>query len=200
MSSSPPPPPATSRPHTGRRRNPAVRDAVLRSAAELLAGPDGMAVSIDAIARMAGVSKHTIYRWWPSKGAVLLEAVVEHAQQEVAIPDTGALVTDLATFLADTFRAVERAGALLRRLIAEALRDTASAQEMREFIVARRGGLRSLLVRGQERGELPAEQELELTMDQIYGLMWYRLLIADSPLTADDAARLARSVAGRPHS
>ncbi|MFC4532667.1 TetR/AcrR family transcriptional regulator [Sphaerisporangium dianthi] len=188
--------PTPARPHTGRRRNPAVRRAVLRCAADLLAGPDGAAVSIDAIARAAGVSKHTIYRWWPSKGAVLLEAVVEHAQQEVALPDTGALAADLEAFLAGTFQAVERAGPLLRGLMAEAQRDTEAAQGMRDFVTARRGGLRALLTRGRDRGELPAGTDLELMMDQIYGLMWYRLLLARSPLTAEVAARLAHAIAG----
>ncbi|MEW9530917.1 TetR/AcrR family transcriptional regulator [Microbispora sp. NPDC049125] len=194
MSPDPPHVPAASRPHTGRRRNPAVRQAVLDRAADLLARSEGIAVSIDAIAQAAGVSKHTIYRWWPSKGAVLLEAVVERAQEEVTIPDTGALATDLETFLADTFRAVEREGALLRGLMAEALRETTAAQGMREFVAARRNELRALLMRGQERGELPAETDLELTMDQIYGLMWYRLLIAQSPLTAGVAAELTRAI------
>jgi len=187
--------PVEARPHTGRRRNPAVRRAVLDCAADLLAGPDGMAVSIDAIARAAGVSKHTIYRWWPSKGAVLLEAMIERAQQEVTIPDTGALATDLEAFLADTFRAVEQVAHLLRGLMAEALRDTAAAEGMREFIAARRDELRGLLVRGLARGELPAETDLELTMDQIYGLMWYRLLIVRSPLTTETAVHLSRTVA-----
>jgi AcrR family transcriptional regulator len=170
---------------------------VLDCAADLLAGPDGMAVSIDAIAQAAGVSKHTIYRWWPSKGAVLLEAMVERAQKEVTIPDTGALATDLEAFLADTFRAVEQVAPLLRGLMAEALRDTVAAQGMREFITARRNELRGLLVRGLDRGELPAETDLELTMDQIYGLMWYRLLIARSPITGEVAIQLSRAVIGR---
>ncbi|MFC7385703.1 TetR/AcrR family transcriptional regulator [Sphaerisporangium rhizosphaerae] len=194
-------PAPASRPHTGRRRNPAVREAVLRRAADLLAGPDGMAVTIDAIARAAGVSKHTIYRWWPSKGAVLLEAVVEHAQQEVPVPDTGVLAADLSTFLSGTFLAVERAGDLFRALAAEALRDTAAAEGMRAFIAARRERLRALLIQGRDRGELPAGIDLELTMDQIYGLMWYRLLIARTPLTAGLAAQLTQAVIGgaRPH-
>jgi AcrR family transcriptional regulator len=175
---------------------------VLDCAADLLAGPDGMAVSIDAIAQAAVVSKHTIYRWWPSKGAALLEAMVERAQKEVTIPDTGAFATDLEAFLADTFRAVEQVAPLLRGLMAEALRDTVAAQGMREFITARRNELRGLLVRGLlvrglDRGELPAETDLELTMDQIYGLMWYRLLIARSPITGEVAIQLSRAVIGR---
>ena len=110
---------------------------------------------------------------------------------------SGALATDLEAFLADTFRAVEQVAPLLRGLMAEALRDTVAAQGMREFITARRNELRGLLVRGLDRGELPAETDLELTMDQIYGLMWYRLLIARSPITGEVAIQLSRAVIGR---
>jgi AcrR family transcriptional regulator len=78
------PAPAPRRPHTGRRRNQAARQAVLDAAAELLSRPDGAATSIEEIAQTSGVSKHTIYRWWPSKGAVLLDALVEQARRKRA--------------------------------------------------------------------------------------------------------------------
>lgn len=186
--------PVAPRPHTGRRRNPAVREAVLKSAADLLAGPDGLTVSMDAIAQAAGVSKHTIYRWWPSKGAVLLEALVERAQQETSIPRTGTLATDVESFLVATFDAVERVAPLFRGLMAEALRDSKAAEGMREFVAARRQGLRALLTHGVEQGELPPGADLELMMDQIYGLMWYHLLITHTPLTEELAVHLARTL------
>ena len=56
-------------------------------------------ISIEAIARQAGVSKQTIYRWWPSKGAVILEAATESLGAVVAIPDTGDIVADIRTQL-----------------------------------------------------------------------------------------------------
>ena len=182
------------RAHTGRRRNPAVRQAVLDAAADLLAGPDAAAISVDAIARAAGVSKHTIYRWWPSKGAVLLEAMVERARREAAVPDTGDLRTDLEAFLAATFSAVERSGPLLRTTMAEALRDPGAAEGLGEFAAARREELQGLLARGQARGELSSDADLSLMVDQVYGVLWYRLLIGHAPLDTDLAARLTRSL------
>jgi AcrR family transcriptional regulator len=188
------PAPASRRPHTGRRRNEAARQAVLDAAAELLGRPDGAATSIEEIVQASGVSKHTIYRWWPSKGAVLLEAMVEQARQEAGATPTGSFQADLETFLAATFRAAERAAPLLRSAMAEAQRDPQAADGMRQFAAARRAEFRQLLAAGQRRGELPAGTDLDLLVDQVYGLLWYRLLIGHAPLTADVAARLTREL------
>jgi AcrR family transcriptional regulator len=186
------PPPR--RPHTGRRRNPAARQAVLDAAALLLARPDGAATSIEEIAKASGVSKHTIYRWWPSKGAVLLEAMVEEARKEAAVPPAGAVTADLESYLAATFTAAERAAPLLRSAMAEAQRDPRAAEGMRQFTAARREELRHLLQAGQSRGELSGDTDLDLLIDLAYGLLWYRILIGHAPLTADVAARLTRTL------
>jgi AcrR family transcriptional regulator len=185
------------RPHTGRRRNQAARQAVLDAAVELLSRPDSAATSIEEIAQASGVSKHTIYRWWPSKGAVLLEAMVEQARQEAGAAPTGIFPVDLETFLTATFRAAERAAPLLRSAMAEAQRDPQAAGGMRQFTAARREELRRLLAAGQSRGELPGDTDLDLLVDQVYGLLWYRILIGHAPLTDDVAARLTRGLTQR---
>ncbi|MGH3765773.1 MAG: TetR/AcrR family transcriptional regulator [Pseudonocardiaceae bacterium] len=184
------------RPHTGRRRNDAARQAILDAAAHLLAQPDGLAVTVESIAAAAGVGKQTIYRWWPSKGAVLLEAMTERARQTASIPDTGVLLRDLETFFTATFRGVGSppAAALLRAVMAEAQRDPHVAHLLREFTRGRRQALREILDRGRDRGELPSGADLELIVDQAYGVLWYRLMVGHAPLTADLAARLARSL------
>jgi AcrR family transcriptional regulator len=71
------------RPHTGGRRNEAAEQAILRAAAELLAAGDGVLITMAAIAERAGVGKQTIYRWWPSKSAVLLDAMIHRAEEGV---------------------------------------------------------------------------------------------------------------------
>ena len=68
------------RPHTGRRRNAAARDAILDATFELLRAQGASGVTIDAIAEAAGVGRQTIYRWWPTKGAVVAEAMVRGAR------------------------------------------------------------------------------------------------------------------------
>jgi AcrR family transcriptional regulator len=67
------------RQHTGRRRNAAARDAILDATFDLLRTRGAVGLTIDAIAEAAGVGRQTIYRWWPSKGAVAAEAMARGA-------------------------------------------------------------------------------------------------------------------------
>src|SRR6201993_4202092 len=91
------------RPHTGRRRNDAAREATPDATFCLLSSPAAAVVTFDAIAAEAGVGGQTIYRWWPSKGAVVADALARHAQVVVPERDTGSFAGDLEAFLADSF-------------------------------------------------------------------------------------------------
>ncbi|MFD0688808.1 TetR/AcrR family transcriptional regulator [Actinomadura fibrosa] len=186
----------TRRPHTGRRRNEAARRAILDVAVELLGRTDDAPVTIDTIAAAAGVGKQTIYRWWPSKGAVLLEAMAERAGHDIPVPDTGTLRGDLDEFLTATFR---RAGmrltaTVLRHSMAEAQRDQHAREQMRAFVGARRDVLRGVLARARDRGEIAPDADLDLIVDQAYGVLWYRILTGHAPLGDADASRLARAL------
>ncbi|MET8627415.1 TetR/AcrR family transcriptional regulator [Kitasatospora sp. NPDC004669] len=186
----------STRPHTGRRRNEAAHRAILDAALKLLAESDGTPVTIDAIARAAGVGKQTVYRWWPSKGAVLLDALTDRADQDVPGPDTGALRTDLRAFIAATFDAAQHSttASALRTLTREAARDPHLAELMQSFVGTRRTALRGLLSRGRERGELAGDTDLDLIVDQVYGVFWYRFLLGHGPLDETVAERLADSL------
>ncbi|MER7753877.1 TetR/AcrR family transcriptional regulator [Kitasatospora sp. NPDC097643] len=190
------PQPGTTRPHTGRRRNEAAHQAILDAALRLLAESDGTPVTIDAIARTAGVGKQTVYRWWPSKGAVLLDALADRADQAAPAPSTGDLRADLRTFIATTFDGAQRGttAPALRTLAREAARDPHLAELMQTFTASRRTALRELLTRGRERGELAEDADLDLIVDQVYGLFWYRFLLGHAPLTADIADHLATTL------
>ncbi|WP_329586930.1 TetR/AcrR family transcriptional regulator [Kitasatospora sp. NBC_01250] len=188
--------PNTARPHTGRRRNEAAHQAILDAALRLLAESDGTPVTIDAIARTAGVGKQTVYRWWPSKGAVLLDALSDRAAQHVAAPDTGVLHDDLQAFVATTFDAAQQdtTASALRTLVREAARDPHLAELMRGYTADRRSALRDLLDRGRERGQLPPDADLDLIVDQIYGLFWYRFILGHGPLDHTVAEQLATTL------
>lgn len=183
------------RPHTGRRRNDAARRAILDAATELLAR-SGPAVTVGDIAAAAGVSKHTIYRWWPSKGAVLLDAATEWARSDAPDPDTGTFAEDLRAFLGATFAVVAAppAATLLRAVLAEAQTDSATAELLSAFVHDRRGILHGILRRALARGELAADNDLELLIDQVYGVLWYRLAVARAPMNPEIAVRLADSI------
>lgn len=184
------------RPHTGRRRNPAARQAILTSVIDLLAESENVDTTMDAIAVAAGVSKQTIYRWWPSKGAVLLDAMSEWAQASAPDPDTGSVREDVAVFLRSTFAASSKppAAPLLRAVLAEAQYDPQTQQLLSEFVHQRRDALQRILARGRSRGEIPADLDLEFMTEQAYGLLWYRLAVSHHPLTTEVADQLADSL------
>lgn len=181
------------RPHTGRRRNDAARDAILDAAFRLLATPGGEGLTIEAIAAEAGVGRQTIYRWWPTKGAVVADALMRHARVTVPERDTGSLAGDLTAFLTDSFTGLRPEGfaGALREIVAAAQADEHVARVLADFTAARRAALRSLLERGQAAGELATGADLDMLVDMTYGVLYYRLLIGHAPL--DEAA--ARSLA-----
>jgi AcrR family transcriptional regulator len=186
----------TRRPHTGRKRNDAAREAILDAAMRLLARADGEPLTVDTLAREAGVGKQTIYRWWNSKGEVLLEAMTRHARVEVPAPDIGSLHEDLAGFLEVTFRGANTSptAGLLRTLAAEAAGNPVVADLLRSFTADRRAVLHEILARGRARGELAADADLDLIVDQVYGLLWYRLLLGHRSFEPGTAERLTWSL------
>jgi AcrR family transcriptional regulator len=182
-----------SRPHTGSRRNDAAERAILQAAAELLA--DGGPISVDAIAERAGVGKQTIYRWWPSKSAVLLDAMIHRARQVAPAPDSGDLLTDLRLFLRPTFAAAPENRSLLLGVLREALGDEASMDRLAAFTAARRDELAGILDRARARGQIPAAGPPATVVDQAFGLLWYRMIFAHDVLDESAADQLAAALA-----
>lgn len=163
------------RPHTGRRRNEAARRAVLDATWEILRerGADGL--TIDAIAKWANVGRQTIYRWWPSRAAIVFEAARESARMIVpSEPDTGSLHGDLRAFLRASYAGAARpdAAPVLRAMASEALRDEAFGQALREFTAERRRVLQALLERHGA-----SKAQAELLADLAFGLLWYRTIV-----------------------
>jgi AcrR family transcriptional regulator len=181
------------RPRVGRKRSQEARRAILEAALELLHEQGYARLTTDAIARAAGVGKQTIYRWWRSKAAVVLEALTELGRT-IAPSPTGSLERDVAAFLEHTFRLLRGprgTGAVLRGLMAEAQLDPEFAASFAGFIAARRGALRAVLERHTRAGP----DELDAAVDMLFGAMWYRLLVGHAPLDAAFARALARLAA-----
>jgi AcrR family transcriptional regulator len=181
------------RPHTGRRRNEAARDAILDVTFELLRAGGVGGLTIDAIAEAAGVGRQTIYRWWPSKGAVVADALARQARVIVPPRDSGVFAADLTAFLADSFAGLDDPGTVraLRQLAAAAQQDEHAAGMLADFTAQRRAALRTLLERGRDQGQLAPGTDLDMLVDMAYGVLWYRLLVGHAPLDADAARRLA---------
>ncbi|MDN2499613.1 TetR/AcrR family transcriptional regulator [Nocardia nova] len=149
------------------------------------------ALTIEGIAARAGSGKQTIYRWWPSKADVVLEAMLTEVAAVIAVPDTGSLPGDLTAFLADTFRQRGQRPVLVG-LMAQALLDPAFAQAFRDrFLFSRRDALRQIIDRAIARGEVAADMDPDLMIDVVYGVLWYRLLLDHAPLDDESGRQLA---------
>jgi AcrR family transcriptional regulator len=173
-------------PSRGRPRSERAREAVLAAAAELLLERGLGAVSMDAVAEQAGVSKATIYRWWPTKETLALDAL--HHEWAVARPaaeESGSVRTDLLSLLRPWVRVVGKRpyGRVIAALITEAQTDPAFADLYRErFVEPRRAQARPILLRAIDGGELPATTSIELALDLLYGPLYHRLLHGHAPL------------------
>jgi len=171
----------------GRPRSEAARLAILDAAGELLLANGLEAVSMDAVAERAGVSKATIYRWWPTKQTLALEALYYEWDTTRSVPpDTGSLRGDLLSLLRPWVRRVRERpyGRVVASLVTEVHTDAQFAREYQaRFVEPRRAPARCVLVRAIERGELPPGSDVELALDLIYGPIFHRLLHVHAPLT-----------------
>lgn len=164
-----------------------AHEAILKAAAALLLERGLDAVSMDAVAARAGVSKATIYRWWRTKETLALDALYTEWTAAAPVPrDTGSLRGDLFELLAPWAHLVssQRQYALvIAGLLAKAQTDPDFAVEyQRHVLQPRREQGRAVLCRAIERGEIPADLDLEVALDLIYGPLYHRLLQGHAPL------------------
>ena len=172
----------------GRPRSEKARKAILAAAMDLLLDHGLHAMSMGDVAGRAGVSKATIYRWWPSKERLALDALATEwaSTPPVAQRDTGSLRNDLLTRFRPWVRQLKRKpfARVVAGLVAEAQTNPEFAELYREhFVRQRRDATRELLVRARDRGEISADTNLEVTLDLLYGPIYHRLLHGHAPLT-----------------
>ncbi|AYM44249.1 TetR family transcriptional regulator [Mycobacteroides chelonae] len=188
---------AVRRPRRGRRPADEVREEVLQAAGELLFA-DGMSgFTIEKVAALSGASKMTIYKWWPSKGALALDGYFRKVEPELGFPDTGEIERDLRVQLR-AFLGVIRdtvGGGIIGGLIGQAQLDPdLKAAFLQRYSGPRRALAVAALRRAQERGQLDAATDPEVVVDQLWGACYHRLLVPDQPLTADFVDALLANV------
>lgn len=168
----------------GRPRSERARRAILKAAGELLDSNGFAGVTAEAIAARAGVSKATIYRWWPNKAAVITDSFLELTAPEIDFVETGSVREDLRLQMRSLIRTFAgKSGQTIAALIAEGQSDPEVADAFRSrWICARREETERVLRRGVERGELCGGLDLEAVMDALYGPIYYRLLVGHLPL------------------
>ena len=167
------------------RRNESSRRAILDAAIALIGESGYDNVSIEAIAARAGVGKQTIYRWWPSRAALVLEAYLagsDTVDAPRARPTTRADVQALLDWLVRVL-AQPIGGRVLAGLVADLKDDAELARRFHGDVVpARRRAMLAALERGRARGEIRPDADLELAVDALHGAVFYRLLLSGEPL------------------
>jgi len=186
--------PGESRRSIGARRNPQTEQAVLAAAEAILLEEGPARFSIEAVARRARAGKPTIYRWWPSKAALMLD--VYHRQKPVDMhADTGSVEGDVRHFLGQLLgHWAQGPGQVFRCIVAEAQQDEAAAEALRDYAQARRRQTGEIFRRGIARGELAADVDVELAAETLAALAWQRLLLGRLTPEPSELERMARQM------
>jgi AcrR family transcriptional regulator len=171
----------------GAKRNPDSAEAILEAAEALLLEAGYAGFSIEAVARRARAGKPTIYRWWPSKVALLLD-VYRRQKRDIDYSDTGPVEQDLFRFLKSLFRQWREtpAGNIFRSIIAEAQTDETAAKALADYSQGARRYTARIFEQARERGEVAAATDPEQAADMLASYAWVHLLT--NRLDEDDEA------------
>ena len=173
----------------GRPRDPQIREAILRAAREIIAanGPGGL--TMEGVAARAGVGKPTVYRWWPDRHAVAMDALMQEHSQSIAQTSPPqrkarialkALQQQLET-VAEAF--ASRTGRNMASMLAAADGESELAKSFRNhFVMARREEGRALLQEALRAGEVRPDLDIDVALDLIYGALFFRLLMGHANL------------------
>jgi AcrR family transcriptional regulator len=173
----------------GAKRNPASAEAILDAAAELLAEHGYRGFTIEAVARRARAGKPTIYKWWDSKAALLLD--VYQRQKSITFEDTGNLEDDVVRFVTalllhwrDT-----PSGEIFRSIVAEAQTDKKATLALQNFARARQTETTFLILRGLERNEVRKGVYPKHAARWIVAYLWFRLVTGDLDVSDQELRR-----------
>lgn len=178
--------------NAGRPRCQVARESILKTTARLLRDSSVRELAIESIAREAGVGKATIYRWWPNKAAIVIDAFFSEAAPLTTFPDASSAGEAIQ---AQCVKLIEVLSGPLGRVVAQIIGEGQSNEEalakFREvFLQHRRAEFSVLYDRGVREREFRPGIDVELAADLVYGPVWYRLLVAHQPLDRTFAEQL----------
>lgn len=176
-----------------RRSGPDLTEAIKRTTLELGQELGYAKLSIEAIAARAGVGKHTVYRRWPSKGALLLDSLLSLNESALDYPDTGDVLVDLRHQIYATVDLLAGAplGPLFQSLVGEAQHDPGVAAALNgRFIAPQADKTVARLKAARDQGQLSPDFDLDLAMAMLSGPLYFRLLITQEPLTHEYVDRV----------
>jgi AcrR family transcriptional regulator len=175
----------------GRPRRADADGAILAATRELLTEVGVAGLSMDVLAQRAGVGKATIYRRWDSKETLILDAL-RMSTTPIPVPDTGTLRDDLFAYVdavAERF-SPGRGSDVLPHLIEASCYDEHLRASLDDYTRGRQATIRMLLRRGVERGELPADTDIDLLVDVILAPFFYHHLLTGATVDRDFTHRL----------
>jgi AcrR family transcriptional regulator len=172
-----------------------VRDKVLAAAGQLVLEGGLTAATMEAIAARAGVSKRTLYKYWPSRGAVALEGFMRSAATSWSLPENATVAESLealVTAAVDLFTETP-AGPLMRSLVADAQSQDEIAMALRDqWLRPRRAVAADLIRKAIRDGEFRADLDVEVVLDLLFAPVYYRLLLGHESLDTQFAVTSVR--------
>jgi AcrR family transcriptional regulator len=156
-----------------------VRAAVLEATLAEVAEHGFGGLSIDSVASRAGVHKTTVYRRWPTRSALVVDALLDRSRVRVPIPDTGSVQRDLRELTHSIVANLNSpvGGGVARALVAESDRTPEMRDAALEFWRNRFALVADVIARGVDRGELPAHTDPDFLIEAIIGPLYLRLLV-----------------------
>ena len=182
----------------GRPRSEPARRAIFRSTLKLLRRSSFPELTIEAIAADASVGKATVYRWWPNKGALVVDAFASSAEDKLHFPNTGSVYRDMSLQMTQLVAILRsQRGRILAAMLGAGQSDPELLSAYRErFLRPRREEAYKTLRRAIERGELPPDLDLDLVLDTLYGAIYMRFLIRHDELSESYISKVCRMVLG----
>jgi AcrR family transcriptional regulator len=176
----------------GRPRSAVAHKAILNAALTLLGESGYDALTIEGVAARAGVGKKTVYRRWPSKEAMVAEALARSVG-DIRVPDTGSTEDDLLAVMRESVRVYQQRTNVefVPGLVSAIARSEHIARTVRSgFLAARRAALRQIFERAVARGDLRPDMDRELALDILGGPLIYRMLFTGGALDDELASRI----------
>lgn len=168
----------------GRPRSDEARQAILSSTLTLLQTEGFEKLSIEGIAEHAGVGKATVYRWWPNKAALVIEAFLERIQPELSFPKNASVREAIHQQMRRLIRLMRgEFGNMLAVIIGAGQSQPEMIEAIQKYWVApRRQEARELVMQAQDRGEIRSDLSADTILDILYGPLYFRLLIGHAPV------------------
>ena len=181
---------------SGRQRSVESESAILPATPGVLESKPLRDITVEAIAQKAGAGKATIYKWWPSKAHVALDAFLVRMKATVAAPGTGSAKADFTIRLESPIQFFDTPTG---RIYSQYIIEGQSVPEFmalfhERFLTPGREGIKAIRRRGVERGEIRAGLDADLVLDLVYGSTIFRLMVGHGPLNDDEAERMIEAL------